>query len=544
MHEMGVRSLVVRSLDRASGVRGVRLVMAAEAGERVLTAVVPVWLDRADHARAHAACHASALLWNCAVNWVRGQWKDGVWPGREDIRRFVTSLPPETRPLHAHTAQAIAYDLADAISTARTNRTQGMEGVKFPWRDKKCRPLIFTARFGWRITPQGQLALSLGRGQGRILVPAPEFADRNGLLVTPDRWGEIKLCWDIAARCWSLHIAHRLADDSLPDASIEGTGADGVRVVTVAVDEGIINPMTLAAVAPDGAFEVAVINGRSARSIKRGRNKNMGRLQAKVSRCKPGSRRHRRLTSAKKNLTARTNRRLHDFNHQVTAKANHFIRGQVTAHERDVPRGTAVVVRLVVGDVRGIEKNTEKRRRASRSTRQQLSQWERGTQERQLAYKTGLKIRHIGEAYTSQTCPYCLTRRKVRGRSYVCKNKDCLLALHRDALGGVNIHTLAVNDGAYVPVAPETRFRVTYLRAQPGWSPHQRERHGFHQHAQARAGAEQRREARSSAQNRAARTDILVGAGVAVVPSPRGTTCHDGGSATPPGADQACAYTV
>ncbi|WP_364707606.1 zinc ribbon domain-containing protein [Streptomyces ossamyceticus] len=132
-----------------------------------------------------------------------------------------------------------------------------------------------------------------------------------------------------------------------------------------------------------------------------------------------------------------------------------------------------------------------------------MSQWERGVQERQLAYKTGLPIQYVSEANSSQTCPYCLSRRKVRGRTYVCVNTDCALVPHRDAVGGVNIHTLAVNDGTFVPVSPGTKMRVKYLRAQPGWSSEQRERHGFHPQAQARAGAERRREARSSARNRA-----------------------------------------
>lgn len=312
-------------------------------------------------------------------------------------------------------------------------------------------------------------------------------------------------------------------------------------MVTVAVDEGIINPMTLATVAPDGGYDVLVINGRSARSVKQGRNKNNARLQSKLSRCRNGSRRHRRLTMAKKKNTAHTDRRLRDFNHQVTAKANRFIRETVASHEQATPEGTKVVVRLVIGDVRGIERNTEKTRRASRSTRQQLSQWERGTQERQLAYKTGLSVRHISEAYSSQTCPYCLTRRKVRGRSYVCVNNNCVLVLHRDAVGGVNIHTLAVNDGIFVPVPPATPVRVKYLRAQPGWSPGQRERHGFHQAARQRAGMEPRREARSSARNRATRDGTRTRADVAVVPHQGNTADHEGGTATPPGTGRAYA---
>src|SRR5262245_47580873 len=74
------------------------------------TAMVPVWLNRADHVRAHEGCHAAAGLWNQAVAWLRGQWDAGETPSKEDVRRYVTSLPVEARPFHAHTAQAIAYD--------------------------------------------------------------------------------------------------------------------------------------------------------------------------------------------------------------------------------------------------------------------------------------------------------------------------------------------------------------------------------------------------------------------------------------------------
>jgi hypothetical protein len=65
-------------------------------------------------------------LWNQAVIWLRGRWTAGERPGKEDVRRFVTSLPSEVRPFHAHTAQAVAYDLWDAVATSRANRAQGL----------------------------------------------------------------------------------------------------------------------------------------------------------------------------------------------------------------------------------------------------------------------------------------------------------------------------------------------------------------------------------------------------------------------------------
>jgi putative transposase len=349
--------------------------------------------------------------------------------------------------------------------------------------------------------------------------------------VGPASWGEIRLCWDRNARSWSLHVAYSTAGDVLPGP------ADGRQAVTVAIDEGVINAMTLAAPLPDGSMSVLVINGRGGRAAKRQRNKTVAKLTSAMAGCKNGSRKHRRLLAAKKRTEAKTERRLHGFDHQVTAKAETFTREIHAAwtkhHQKVSGPDTIVGVRLVAGDVRGIEKNTNKKRRASRSTRQQLSQWSRGRQEQYLAYKTGVVLGHISEAYSSQTCPACNHRTKVRGREYVCRNTICGFRLHRDAVGGVNIHTLAVNDGQFRP-DPDLRVEVMYRRAQPGWSPFQRSLHAYHQDVLGRAGTGAGREARRSAPNRATRSTTV---GVAVVPSPRGdSTDQTDGTTTPTGA--------
>ncbi|MGW4441076.1 zinc ribbon domain-containing protein [Streptomyces sp. NPDC004596] len=500
-----------KKVPRAVAARLASMKARKDSGLVGRTAIVPVWLNRADHLRVHAACHAAAGLWNRSVVWLRGQWEAGETPGKEDVRRFVTSLPAEDRPFHAHTAQAVAYDLWDAVATSRANRALRLN-ARAPWREKKYRPLSFTAGFGWRVTPEGRLALSFGRGRGRIVLSLPEVTSRSGHPVPPKNWGEIRLCWDRNARSWSLHISYSAPGEVLP------TPAEGRPTVTIAIDEGIINPMTLAAKMPDESMNVLVINGRQGRSVKRYRNKVVARLTSRMSRCKNGSRKHRRLMAAKKKVEAKTERRLHDFDHQVSVKAEKFTR-EVHAtwtehHKKESGPDTVVGVRLVAGDVRGIEKNTNKKRRASRSTRQQLSQWSRGRQEDYLQYKTGLKLEHINEAHSSQTCPECNTRTKVRGREYICKNTRCGFRCHRDAVGGVNILTLADNDGTYVP-DPDLRVEVTYRRSQTSWSPLQRSLHAFHQDVLARSGAQACREERRSAQNRATRTRTTV-SGVAV----------------------------
>lgn len=57
---------------------------------------------------------------------------------------------------------------------------------------------------------------------------------------------------------------------------------------------------------------------------------------------------------------------------------------------------------MTAGDVRGVERDTRARRRASRSTRQQLSQWDRGAHEALIGWKTGVDLGHISEAHLVQ----------------------------------------------------------------------------------------------------------------------------------------------
>jgi putative transposase len=337
----------------------------------------------------------------------------------------------------------------------------------------------------------------------------PQVVSRDGVPVAPALWGEIRLCWSVTARRWARHIAYSTPAHALP------APVDGGPSVTVAIDEGIINPMALSARMPDGTVHVDVINGRSGRSVKRLRNKQTAALQAKLSHGKNGSRRHRRLVAAKKRLRAKTERRLHDFDHQVTARAERFTRDVHTAWTEHHAAGARaagtqapiVGVRLVAGDVRGTEQHTNKTRRASRSTRRQLSQWSRGRQEQYLAYRTGLVIEHIGEAYTSQTCVWCQHRAKPRGRNYICKNPACAFKAARDVTGSVNIGTLADNDGAFVP-SPDLAIEVTYRRPQAGWSPLQRSLHSWHRQTLGRATDQKRREGRRSARNRATTQDL------------------------------------
>ena len=341
--------------------------------EQTRTAIVSIRLTGAAYRQAHVACHQAAALWNQAVDFLHAEWRAGRDPSRYALRAFLTGLAAADRPLHAHTTEAIAYDLHEAVQTFRRNRQEGRP-VRAPWRPKQYRPLSFTKAYGWRLTPTGILALSLGRGRPRLAVPVPTVHDAaTGEPVGPEHWGEIQLCWDRDARQWTLHIPY--ATERV--ATVPGTAV-------TAIDEGIINPMALATWADDHTITVTVINGREARSVKRQRNKAVAELQRKLVRTAKGSRHFRRLLRAKKAVKARAAAVRRDLDHKVARQAAQHVAATATG-------------RVVAGDVRGIERGTKKERRANRHQRQRLSQWSRGRQERSLQEKTGLALDHLDE---------------------------------------------------------------------------------------------------------------------------------------------------
>lgn len=410
--------------------------------EAFRTAVVPVILTGVDYRRAHEACHNSALIWNELVAAQRTHWESAKADlSRDDLYAVTSGLDPALLELHSQTLQGVAHDLLDAISTSRTSRKAGLKG-RAPHRVKAYRPLMFTRNFGWRVTPQGRLALSLGRGRARIILPLPVLTDpATGLVVPASEWGGMRLCWDRDGRRWAMHIA-------VP--TVPAPALDRSRIM--GVDEGIINSMTLAVATSDG-FAVTVINGRHARSIKHRRNTKVAHLARLQSKCTKGSRRWVKLDKARKKAQFAAANGLRNVDHQVARKVANL----AVAHDT----GT-----IVLGDVRGIEKNTRRaeRRRAGRHQRRRLSQWSRGRQERYLGEKTRADVSHINEAYSSKTCPACLSRNRPSGRNYRCQS--CGFTAHRDAVGAINILMRATH-GEYRRIDPNAIVRVTYLRATP-----------------------------------------------------------------------------
>ena len=418
----------------------------APKGTLYRTAVVPVRLEGRNRRKAFDLTHRAGLLYTALARHCTDVYRN---TGRSPIQKeamawAAATLEPEILRMHAHSKQGVFDRLADNTATALTNIASGeVPGARLPHRAKKYMPVTFTRNFGWQATSNGRLALSLGRSDGRIFLPVPNVTDpRTGQQVPPESWGEIELCWNRDQRRWLLHIAYRTRLD-LPEL-------DPNQIV--AIDEGIINPMTLA-VETSEAFEVVVINGRAARAARHRRNKATSAIASAKARCTKGSRRWRKLDRAEKKARATSEKALRNIDHQVTRKAANF----AVEHRA----GT-----VVAGDVRGIEQHTRQvaRKRTGRHQRRRLSQWSRGRQERYLTEKTGVQITHIPEDYSSKTCPGCNRRNRPTGRNYQCRN--CGFTCHRDAVGALNI-LMRARYGTYQPIDPTTPIRVTYLRATP-----------------------------------------------------------------------------
>ncbi len=113
-----------------------------------------------------------------------------------------------------------------------------------------------------------------------------------------------------------------------------------------------------------------VLSGRQLRACKQWRNKVHSVLPEHLSRCQPGSRRAKRLSRGKAQVSARLYRQQRDLLHQAARKVVDFC-------------AQDGVSRIAVGDVRDIQTGVSLGKR----TNQKISQWPHGQFARSLAEK-------------------------------------------------------------------------------------------------------------------------------------------------------------
>ena len=300
---------------------------------------------------------------------------------------------------------------------------QSNPDARYPYRLKQYQTVVCKmSAIGWT-------------GDGRLLLSNGKDAPALGLSISDEYLGadicRVELTWraDHYELCLTL-------DSGLENPPMKESGqmAGG--------DLGEVNTIAVATEAGDSL----VVSGRALRSVKRLRNKRHAELTSLIARCKPGSKRHRKLMKSKARASAKLYRQQRDILHKSSHQAVGFCL-------------TNDVRKIAVGDVRDIQDGAA----LGRMSNQKISQWPHGQFVRYLTYKArrcGMEVEQIPEDYSTRTCSFCgfVKKNAPRGRVYTCP--CCGAVIQRDVNGASNICSRA-RYGSYGKVQAHT---IMYLR--------------------------------------------------------------------------------
>ncbi len=347
-------------------------------------------LSVADQGRLKTVQQEAARCWNDILVIAKAHYDAGNgWISKGDLQK---SLKKGYR-LHSQTIQALTDRFCANRLTAAENRRQGLN-TRYPWREKRFVTIPFK-QMAIKRTPVGTLKLALSAG---------DSVD-TGLIISE----EINTC-EILWRKGRYILSY----------TSEFSDAEPVPGIRAGIDIGEIHPV--AVVAEDGTG--LVVSGREIRAVKQQRNKSLGWFSRALSRCAKGSRRWKKLIRAKGSLKGKTDAQVKDLLHKATRKAINWC----------IDNGVA---ELVIGNPAGVQKNTKKKKRLGRKSRQKVSQMETGRIKQYLRYKakeSGIASCFVGERGTSSTCPVCGHVHKPKGRTFRCSR--CGFTAHRDGKAG------------------------------------------------------------------------------------------------------------
>jgi putative transposase len=344
--------------------------------------------------------------------------RGGKWLSSSDLKKMFKGR----YALHSQTIQALAEKLEANVDTARELRRTDPE-ARYPYHPKKYQTVVWKEAAIHRLE-DSQILLSNGKNDQPLILTIPD--EHIGVDI---RKAELTWRADHYELCLTI-------DTGAVNPPCKQTGQ------IAGVDLGEVN---IAAVVTETG-DALVVSGRALRSVKRLRNKRHAALDLLISRCKPGSKRHRRLVKSKARASAKMYRQQRDILHKASRQVVEFCQANN-------------VRSIAVGDVRDAQDGVN----LSTNSNQKISQWPHGQFVKYVAYKSaeyGMKADYIPEDYSTRTCSWCkrVAKRAPRGRVYACPR--CGAVIHRDANGASNICSRALY-GSYGRVQAQT---IMYLR--------------------------------------------------------------------------------
>jgi putative transposase len=366
-------------------------------------------LSKAQFQRLRDAQAEAAHVWNlCVLMHKQARLEHTHWPGRNALQKATKGR----FALHSQSVQMLVHAFLANIETTRALRkAHPPMRMKYPWRTKRFYPVKWPAQAVCK--EKVRVLLPMGRGRTSIVLP----------IELPEKSGACTLVWN---RGFELHVCIEM-----PCAA----QAPGENQATIDLGEIHLASLTT------NTGQALIVTGRGIRSLKRQRNKQLGQIAKKQSRCKKYSHRWKKLQRARNTVCERSARRVRDQRHKATRAVIDF------CVEKRV--GT-----LLIGNPHGI-----RNRDYGRHHNQRMAGWEYGKDLDYLTHKA--KAAHIScftgsERGTSSQCPSCGHRHKPRNRNWVCR--ICGFNGHRDLVGSVNMHQLAYGARVKFPRS------FTYLR--------------------------------------------------------------------------------
>ena len=354
------------------------------------------------------AHEAGKVYSRCLVLFKRYLRKKGIWVSKNNMQKLIRN-----NNLHSQTVQGIIDKFYENIKSWQQLRKLN-PSTKLP-KSQRWYFLITYKSSAIRLK-ENKLILSNGKGNDAIILdwehPKPKI---------------VSISFDGAYYVNAVY--------SIPIK--ENTAAKE----TCGIDLGEIH----LAVANVGT-KTFILNGRELRSKRRYQNKVKAKFQKKLSKCKKGSRRSKRIHYRKRKILRKLDNQIKDILHKQTTKLVCTLRKEN-------------VKTVAIGDVRNLRHNVDYGNHSNQRIHQMLT----GKVRFMITYKAhkiGMTVNIIDESYSSQTCPKCLNKHKINDRNYKCLS--CGFSFHRDGVGAINIRQKQMYR-EYVPVVgvmiPPVGFR-------------------------------------------------------------------------------------
>lgn len=375
----------------------------------------------------------SARVWNECVRLSKELWKsEQKYVDQKYLQDRIKGEFSNIIP--AHNMQITIKKYMSAIKGIQNARKSGRKDLKYPWKQKKNYNTIWDTLTFKIDYDKNLIRLSRPRCFTQIINGKQKA---NPLMIH---------CKDIPKNVVYIELKYdnglKLALNYWVDEEYKQIESNNIS----SIDLGEIHSIT----SVDNFGNNLIITGRKIRSEQRFRNKELGKLNRKLSKCKKGSRNYKKYRKTITKLLSKSNAKMNN-NLNKTAKmyTDYILINDIKT--------------VVVGDLSKFNMNL-KSRRNKQGNKQKLVQWIHGQLLNKLKYKLepfGVDIVEISEAYTSQTCPCCGNKYKPIGRNYICN--ACGYEIHRDVLGAYNILSKYVNDGKIKPLDIKLK-ELKYLR--------------------------------------------------------------------------------